>query len=92
MRLFNKTDVLGKTLQFSFMESPLKITGVLKNHPRNSSFDFNSLMSEASFRNDDFYKTMVASDWLSNNFSVYALLKPNANAEDVARKNDKTGA
>ena len=25
-RLFNKTDVLGKTLQFSFMESPLKIT------------------------------------------------------------------
>ena len=50
MRLFNKTDVLGKTLQFSFMESPLKITGVLKNHPRNSSFDFNSVMSEASFQ------------------------------------------
>ena len=51
MRLFNKTDVFGKTLQFSFMESTLlKITGVLKNHPRNSSFDFNSVLSEASFR------------------------------------------
>src|SRR5688500_9902664 len=46
-RLFNKTNVLGKTLQFSFFESPLKITGVLKNHPGNSSFDFNSVMSEA---------------------------------------------
>ena len=49
-RLFNKTDVLGKTLQFSFIDStPLKITGVLKNHPRNSSFDFSSVMSEATF-------------------------------------------
>ena len=48
--LFNKTDVLGKTLQFSFIEStPLKITGVLKNHPRNSSFDFSSVLSEATF-------------------------------------------
>ena len=38
MRLFNKTDVLGKTLQFSFMQSPLKITGILKNHPQNGKW------------------------------------------------------
>src|SRR5688572_6142975 len=51
-RLFNKTDVLGKTLEFSFIDStPLKITGVLKNHPRNSSFDFSSVISEATFLN-----------------------------------------
>lgn len=30
MKLFNKSDVLGKTLQFSFMPSPLTITGILK--------------------------------------------------------------
>jgi putative ABC transport system permease protein len=31
-RLFNRTDVLGKTLEFSFIDStPLKITGVIKN-------------------------------------------------------------
>jgi putative ABC transport system permease protein len=86
MRLFNNTNVLGKTLQFSFMETPAKITGILKNHPRNSSFDFNSVMSEASFRNSDFYKSAIASDWLSNNFSVYALLKSNSNSQSVAEK------
>ena len=85
-RVFNRTNVLGKALQFSFMETPLKITGVLKNLPRNSSFDFNSITSEASFRNDDFYRNMLANDWLSNNFSVYALLKSNSNPKSVSAK------
>jgi putative ABC transport system permease protein len=89
MRLFNKREVLGKTLRFGFMESPLKITGVLKNHPRNSSFDFNSVMSEASFRNGDFSKNIIANDWLSDNFSVYALLKPNSNPGSIASKMTK---
>jgi putative ABC transport system permease protein len=85
MRLFNKKDdLLGKTLQFSFWESPLKITGILKNHPRNSSFDFSSVMSDASYANTDFYKRIAQEDWLSNNFSVYALLKPNTDANAVA--------
>ena len=86
MRLFGKNDgLLGKTLQFSFMDStPLKITGVLKNHPRNSSFDFSSVLSDASFANTDVYKQIAQNDWLSNNFSVYALLKSNADAASVA--------
>jgi putative ABC transport system permease protein len=88
-KLFNKTDVLGKTLQFSFMQSPLKITGILKNHPRNSSFDFSSVLSEASFRVDTGYQRMLARDWLSNNFSVYALLKPTANSKTVSEKMTK---
>jgi len=89
MRLFKKTDVLGKTLQFSFMEPPLKITGILKNHPRNSSFDFSSVLSDASFQVDTGYKRMLAGDWLSNNFTVYALLKPNADSKTVAEKMGK---
>ena len=89
-RLFKKTDVIGKTLQFSFIESvPLKITGVLKNHPRNSSFDFSSVLSEVTFLADTSYKNMLARDWLSNNFSVYALLMPNANAKSVSEKMTK---
>ena len=89
-RLFNKTDVVGKTLQFSFIESiPLKITGVLKNHPRNSSFDFSSLLSEATFYADTNYNNMLARDWLSNNFSVYTLLRPNANTKTVSEKMTK---
>ena len=84
MRLFNKKEVIGKILQFSFMDEPLKITGILKNHPRNSSFSFNSLISDASFKNTDFYKNMIAGDWLSNNFSVYALLKHGTDPESVS--------
>ena len=86
MRLFNKTDVLGKALAFSFMKPALKITGVLKNHPRNSSFDFSSVLSEASYSSSDFYKNLIARDWLSDNFSVYTLLKPHADPKLVAEK------
>jgi putative ABC transport system permease protein len=85
-KLFASTDVLGKTLQFSFMESPMKITGILLNLPKNSSFDFNSVMSEASFQNADYFKASVANDWLSENFSVYVLLKPNTQVKMVAKQ------
>ena len=89
-RLFNKTDVMGKTLQFSFIESiPLKITGVLKNHPRNSTFNFSSVMSDATFAGDSLNRVMRASDWLSNNYSVYALLKPNADTKTIAEQMSK---
>ena len=80
MKLFNKVDVLGKPLQFSFMNSPLVITGILKNHPYNSSFDFTSVMAETSFRKDASFQENIAADWLSDNFSVYVLLKPGARA------------
>lgn len=89
MRLFNKTNVLGKNLAFSFYESPLRITGVLKNHPRNSSFDFNSILSEASFQSQEYFKNMAAGDWFSENFSVYTLLKPGTNAQNVAQQMSK---
>jgi len=88
-RLFKRTDVIGKSLQFSFMESPVKITGILKNHPRNSSFDFNSLISEASFLNTEYYKNLISGDWLSNNFSVYALLKSKSNPKAIAESMSK---
>lgn len=88
-RLFPKTDIIGKTVQFSFMETPLKITGILKDHPRNSSFDFSSVMSEASFMSDSNFRNFASSDWLSNNFSVYALLKPGAEPGAVAKNMQK---
>ena len=90
MRLFKRTDVLGETLEFSFIDStPLKVTAVLKNHPRNSSFDFSSVLSEATFYADSNYRNMLAKDWLSINYSVYALLRPDANAKMVSEKMTK---
>ena len=88
-RLFNSTDVLGKKVEFSFMESPMKITGILKNHRRNSSFDFNSLLSEASFHSAEFFQNAMANDWFSNDFSVYALLKPKIDPKSVSTQMTK---
>jgi putative ABC transport system permease protein len=86
MRIFNRTDVMGKNLQFSHLSIPLKITGILKNHARNSSFTFNSIMSESSYYAENSFKETMASDWASNSFSVYALLRSNSNADSASNK------
>ncbi len=86
MRIFGRTDVIGRSLQFSYLDATLKITGILKKHPRNSSFNFNCLLSESTSYNDEFFKQTMATDWASNGFTVYALLQPQANADSVANK------
>jgi putative ABC transport system permease protein len=85
-RYFHSSHVLGKTLQFDFLESPLKITAVLKNHPRNSSFDFSSVISENSLSINPNYQRVLAGDWSSNSFMVFALLREQANPHQVAPK------
>ena len=89
MRLFNKIDVLGKNVKFSYIDLPLKITGILKNHRRNSSFDFNCVMSESTYYSSDNFKQTMAKDWSSTSFSVYALLKPQSNPEAISKQMNK---
>lgn len=85
-RLFGTTDVVGKTVDFEFgPNKPLRITAVLKNHPRNSSFNFNSMISEATISADDEFAEMT-SDWDSQNFLTFFLLKDNADPAIAARK------
>src|SRR5688572_17284011 len=86
MRIFGRTDVMGKNLEFSHMSIPMRITGILKNHPANSSFTFNSLMSESTGYGSEYFKEAMASDWASLSFSVYALLRPESNPDSVAAK------
>lgn len=85
-RIFKSVDVLGRSVAFSYLQTPLKITGILKNHPYNSSFTFNSLLSESTAYNSDDFKQTMESDWASNSFSVYVLLRPGSNADSVSRK------
>ncbi|MBD0256625.1 MAG: ABC transporter permease [Cytophagales bacterium] len=81
-RLFNSTRVAGRTVQLDIMDAPLKVTAVLKNHPRNSSFDFSSMLSmTATPFGEEAFK-----DWSSHDYLVFALLKANAEPEAVARK------
>ncbi|MDJ1494704.1 ABC transporter permease [Cytophagaceae bacterium DM2B3-1] len=85
-KLFNTTHVVGKTLKFDFLEAPLRITAVLKNHPSNSSFDFNLMISEATILHDKQFSENMVNDWSSHNYMVYALLKENANPQSVSQK------
>jgi putative ABC transport system permease protein len=86
MRIFNRVDVLNKNLQFSYMQTPVKITGILKNHPYNSSFNFTSVMSESTQYASEGFRSEAESDWASTSFTVYALLRPQANSDSVSRK------
>jgi putative ABC transport system permease protein len=86
IRIFNRVDVVNKNLQFSFMETPLKITGVLKSHPHNSSFNFTSIISEATQYVDEGFRTEAEADWASTSFTVYVLLKPQSNPDSVSSK------
>lgn len=86
MRIFGKLDVVGRQLQFSHLKTPLNITGVLKNHPRNSSFDFTSVMSESGAYSEPYFQETMASDWTSTDFSIYVQLKPGSQSDSVAKK------
>ncbi|HEU5289801.1 MAG TPA: FtsX-like permease family protein [Cyclobacteriaceae bacterium] len=89
MRIFNRLDVVNKNLQFSHMQTPLKITGILKKHPHNSSFNFTSIMSEPSHDNVEGFRQDIESDWASTNYTVYALIKPQSNIPSIANKMTK---
>ncbi len=86
MRIFSRTDVVGKSVQFSHIPTPMVITGILKNHPRNSTFTFNSLMSESTYYKEDFFKDSMEKDWASDDFTIYALLKPQSDPNAVSKK------
>ncbi|HMQ47665.1 MAG TPA: ABC transporter permease [Saprospiraceae bacterium] len=85
-RYFHTNHVLGKTMHMDFQEEPLKITAVLKNHPRNSSFDFPLVISEATFLTDTSFQQDVSQDWDSNEFMTFVLLGKNADPTLVATK------
>lgn len=86
LQLFGSTQVAGKTLKWHGMEQAFKISAVLKNHPRNSSFNFSSVYSESTYLSDSEYLAELNADWGSHEFLVYTLLRENANPQAVAQK------
>jgi putative ABC transport system permease protein len=86
IRLFNKADVIGRNVKFSFMPGNLVVTGILKNSRDNSSFRFKSVLSESTMHGQEFFENTMKSDWASGNFQVYALLQPDANVDSVSAK------
>ena len=86
IRLFGSTKVVGKPLKWDGVKEPFTITAVLKNHPRNSSFNFSSVYSESTYSSDTSYVNDINQDWSSNEFMVFILLKNNTNPGSVSSK------
>ena len=82
-RLFGTVDVVNKFIRTDRFDQPLKITAVLDDFPPNSHLSFNLLVSLKSFAGADWYKEVSASDWSSNSFSTYVLLKNSIDANKV---------
>ncbi|HMH34770.1 MAG TPA: ABC transporter permease [Puia sp.] len=70
---------VGKTLQNNHGDI-YKITGVVKDPPRNSHFRFNALISTSTLPKD------FANNWGGFGFFTYVLLKPNVNAPVFEKK------
>jgi len=78
-KYFGETDPIGKTLDvYGTME--FEITGVYKDIPKASHFNFDFITSIYSF--DAYYQD----DWASFNFATYVLLKENVNPQDFEKK------
>ncbi len=86
MRIFGRIDVIGKNVQFTYMQETMRVTGIAKNHKPNSSIQFTSLISESTLYSRDFFKEAMASDWVSDSFQAYILLRPYSDPDSVASK------
>lgn len=63
---------------------PMKVTAVVKDNPRNSSFAFNALISWQGL--ETMQSWLKTSGWGNYSFQTYALLKPNASLSAVNAK------
>jgi putative ABC transport system permease protein len=79
-KYFNTTDIIGQTL-YSVNDSMVhKVTGVIKDIPRQSHFHFDFMlpMSALASKDDD--------NWTSLNFNTYILLRPGVDTRQVEAK------
>ena len=82
-RYFNSTDVVGKTLELE-NKTLCKITGVMKDFPRQSHFhlSFIRTLRDANHGDDD--------QWLSNNWYSYILVRPGVDRAFLQGRVDAT--
>ncbi|KAA2238566.1 FtsX-like permease family protein [Chitinophaga agrisoli] len=79
--LFGGEDALGKIIKIGENES-FTVTGVLKDLPNNTRFDFDCLLPWANVQ----YAEGQDYGWSDNSTATYVLLKPNASLASIAPK------
>ncbi len=80
-KLFGDEDPMGKVVRFDNSEN-FKVTGLLKDLPNNTQFDFEFLNSSAFLES----KKYLDSDWTDVSIRTFVLLKPNTRLADVNSK------
>jgi putative ABC transport system permease protein len=80
-KLFGNDDPMGKVVKFDNQEN-FTVTGLLKDLPNNTQFDFEYLNSSAFLET----KGWIDADWTDISIRTFVLLTPNAKASDANRK------
>ena len=83
--LFGKENAVGKIIRIDSVDN-FTVTGVLKDLPSNTRFDFEYLLPWAYFDKLGHGFATETENWLSNNTSNFVLLKPNTNIEAFNEK------
>jgi len=84
-RYFNSTDVVGRTLEVGSDNTPLKVTGVIRNMPEQSQFHFSFIRP---LRESWTFNDPEDNDWLSSNYYTYILAQPGTTRTEVQKDVD----
>jgi hypothetical protein len=82
--LFGDADAMNRTV-LSYGSTSLKVTGIIKDLPPNSSFQFNFVTPFSAFSASGWVKA-AKNNWSHSFFLMYMGLQPNANFRDVAAR------
>jgi putative ABC transport system permease protein len=80
IKYFNRTNVTGQYLTLAGEHASYKITGVIKDMPQQSHFNFDYLLSVHSI------ESSPGNNWGSFSFNTYVLLKPGASYKSLEIK------
>jgi putative ABC transport system permease protein len=84
-RYFNSTDVVGRTLEVGYANTPLQITGVIRDMPEQSQFHFSFIRP---LREAYTFNSPSENDWLSSNYYTYILARPGTTRAEVQKDVD----
>jgi putative ABC transport system permease protein len=84
-RYFNSTDVIGRTLEVGGDNTPLKITGVIRDIPEQSQFYFSFIRP---LRESYTFNDPGDNGWISNPYYTYILAQPGTTRAEVQKDVD----
>jgi putative ABC transport system permease protein len=83
--LFGDADPIGKTVKIDNINN-MKVTGLMKDLPKNSSFGFNYLIPFAYNEIMSGDRKNSRSNWGNNSYQLFAMLQPGADYNQLAPK------